>query len=184
MRSTLLILLLTVFSINFTAAQQPNYRTYSSVIKLSAFKGDKNYQWENKDNVIFLDYRTGDFIVRLKNKDFYNELHPAPVNPDSEVEEREFIFKGILPIRDIINQKSNSQTYDVELQLICDDLRLNETINFKMTISRPGSSSQNYRIFMLKGILYNDQLNLPSFEGFNNEIEIFINFNGYFEGSY
>lgn len=180
----LLIILAMSFSINYAAAQQANYRTYSSVVKLSAFQGDENYQWENKDIVVFLDYKNGDFLVRLKNKDFYNKLHPEPADPGEEQEEREFLFKGILPIRDIINQKSNSQTYDVELQLICDDLRMNETVNFKMTISRPGSSSQNYRIFMLQGILYNDLLNLPLFEGFNNEIELFINFNGYFEGSY
>ncbi len=53
-----------------------------------------------------------------------------------------------------------------------------------MTTTRPGSSSAgNYRIFSLHGILYNDQLDLPFFTGFNNEIEIYINFNGFFEGN-
>jgi len=181
---TLLIILAVSFSINYLSAQQSNYRTYSSVVKLSAFQGSENYQWENKDNVVFLDYKTGDFLVKLKNKDFYNTLNPEPADPDDEQEEREFVFKGIFPIRDIINQKITTQNYDVELQFICDDLRLNETVNFKMTITRPGTSQQNYRIFMLQGILYNDIVNLPYFEGFNNEIEIFINFNGYFEGNY
>ncbi len=180
-----------LFTILFTALflnampQQANFRTYSSVIKLSAFKGDKNYQWENKDNVIFLNYETGDLIIRMKNTDFYNPLHPAPPDSLLEQEEREFVFKGILPIREIINQKTSSQKYNVELQLICDEMRLSETINFEMTIIRPGDAAeQNYRIFSLAGTLYNDKLNLPYFEGLNNEIVLYINFNGYFEGSY
>lgn len=179
----LLIVLTISFSINYVHAQQPNYRTYSSVIKLIAFQGNENYQWENKDNTVVLDYKNGDFIVRLKNKDFYNPLHPQPADPEIEEEEREFIIQGIFPINDIINQKSINQKYNVELQLICDDLRLNETLNFDMTITLPNPSSQNYRIFSLHGILYNEQLNLPLFEGFNNEIEMYIIFNGFFEGN-
>jgi len=179
----LLIVLAIGLSISQMHAQQPNYKTYTSVIKLIAFQGNENYQWENKDNTVVLDYKNGDFIVRLKNKDFYNPLHPQPADPELEEEEREFVIQGILPIRDIINQKSINQKYNVELQLICDDLWLNETINFVMTITRPGTSSQNYRIFSLHGILYNDQLKLPFFEGFNNEIEMIIGFNGFFEGN-
>ncbi len=184
---TFLIILITGLTLN-VFPQQANFRTYSSVIKLIAYQGNEKYEWENKDNVVFLNYKTGDIIIRLHNKDFYNPLHPAPVtdsDTDIDVEDREFVFKGILPIRDIINQKTNTQKYTVELQLICDDLRLNEPVNFEMTIMRPGNSAdQNYRIFSLDGILYNDRLNIPLFEGFNNEVELFINFNGYFEGSY
>ena len=171
------------FSVNYVNAQQPNYKTYSSVIKIIASQGSENYQWENKDNTVVLNYKNGDFIARLKNKDFYNPLHPQPADPEIEEEEREFVLKGIFPIRDIINQKSINQKYNVELQFICDDLWLNETINFVMTITLPKPSSQNYRIFSLHGILYNDQLNLPYFEGFNNEIEMYINFNGFYEGN-
>jgi len=179
----LLIMLAIGLSISQIHAQQPNYKTYSSSIKLIAFQGNKNYQWENKDNKVVLDYKNGDFIVRLKNKDFYNPLNPQPADPEIEEEEHEFVLKGIFPIRDIINQKSINQKYNVELQFICDDLRLNETINFVMTITRPGTSSQNYRIFSLHGFLYNEQLKLPFFEGFNNEIEMIIGFNGFFEGN-
>ena len=179
-----LILLITGLTLN-ASSQQANFRTYSSVIKLIAYQGSEKYEWENKDNVVFLNYKTGDLIIRLHNKDFYNPLHPAPADTGTKTEDREYIFKGILPIRDIINQKTNTQKYTVELQLICDELRLNEPVNFEMTIMRTGNSAdQNYRIFSLNGILYNDKLNLPLFEGFNNEVELFINFNGYFEGSY
>jgi hypothetical protein len=169
-------------STSLLTAQQPAYKTLRSSIKLVAFQSEETNQWENTENTVFLDYKTGDFKVRLKNQDFYNPLHPAPTNPDLEQEEREFLLQGILPINNIINQKNTNQNYNVELQLICDDLRMNETIQFNMTITKPGSASQTYRIFSLKGILYNDQLNLPFFEGFDNEIEMFINFNGIFEG--
>ena len=172
------------FIFNCISAQEAGYRTYSSSIKLIASQGEESYQWENNDNTVYLNYKTGDIKVRMKNRDFYNPLHPAPSDPDLEQEEREFVFQGILPIYDMINQKSMNQQYNVELDLVCDDLRLFETINFNMTITRPGSGSENtYRIFSLHGILYNDQLNLPFFEGFNNEIEMYINFNGYFEGN-
>jgi len=180
------ILILTLalsFVANFTSAQQPAYQTYSSSVKLIAQQGEKDYQWENTVNTVFLDYKTGDIKIRLTNKDFYNPLHPAPSDPNLEQEEREFVFQGILPINDIINQQSLNQKYNVELDLVCDDLSLYETVNFDMTITRPGSSSTNYRIFSLHGILYNDQLNLSFFEGFNNEIDLYINFNGFFEGN-
>jgi len=181
------ILLLTLafsLSANFISAQQPGYQTYSSSVKLVAQQGEEDYQWENEDIVVVLNYETGDFIAKLKNRDFYNTLHPAPSDPDLEVEDREFLFKGIFPIDDIINQQSTNQNYVIELDFICDDLNLYESVNFDMTITRPGSSSAgNYRIFSLHGILYNDQLDLPFFTGFNNEIEIYINFNGFFEGN-
>ncbi len=178
-----IIFLALVFSLSLQLiAQQPSYKTIRSSVTLIAVKDNEPYQWENTDNTVFLDYKNGDFKVRLKNRDFYNPLHPEPEDPDLDDEEREFLLQGILPINQIINQKMTHQSYQIELQLICDALRMNETIQFNMTITKPGSSSQNYRIFALQGILYNDQLNLPFFEGFDNEVEMHINFNGIFEG--
>lgn len=178
-----IIFLALVFSLSLQLlAQQPSYKTIRSSVTLIAVKDNEPYQWENTDNTVFLDYKNGDFKVRLKNRDFYNPLHPEPEDSDLADEEREFLLQGILPINEIINQKMTHQSYQIELQLICDALRMNETIQFNMTITRPGSSSQNYRIFALQGILYNDQLNLPFFEGFDNEVEMHINFNGIFEG--
>ena len=97
----------------------------------------------------------------------------------AEEEELEYLFKGILPITEIVNQLSISQTYPVELQLICEELRLEETIAFQMTITRPGSGSANYRIFTFQGKMYNEELQLPAFEGFDNEIDVWIIFNAY-----
>lgn len=179
----LLLSVILILSVNLVTAQQPGYKTLRSSVKLIAVEGDETYQWENTDNTVFLDYKTGDFKVRLKNRDFYNPLHPAPDDPGLEEEEREYLLQGILPINEIINQKSTNQNYSIELQLVCDDLRMIETIQFNMTITKPGSASQTYRIFTLKGILYNDELNLPYFEGFDNEIEMYITFNGIFEGN-
>ena len=50
------ILLITALALN-ADPQQPNFRTYSSVVKLNAYKGNDNYQWENKDNIVFLNYK-------------------------------------------------------------------------------------------------------------------------------
>lgn len=183
MKALLLTLILSL-SLSFISAQQAGYKTYSSSIKMIAVQGEETYQWENKDNTVVLNYQNGDFKVRLKNRDFYNPVNPEPADPILEEEEREYLFQGILPVTDIINQKSTNQKYNVELQLICDDLWLNEPVNFEMTVTNPnpGNPQKSYRIFTLQGVLYNDQLDLPAFQGFNNEIELFINFNGFFEG--
>jgi hypothetical protein len=65
----------------------------------------------------------------------------------------------------------------VELQLICKDPEIDKPINFKMYITYPGSGQ--YRIFTLNGKLYNDELNIPAFNGFDNEIEVWIVFNAF-----
>ena len=168
-----------VMMANLGLGQEVRYQTYTAQLKISAFKDGENYQWENKNITTVLDYRTGDFITRLKNKDFRSTVQPELNQQDSVPEELEYIFKGILPITEIINQRSISQTYPVELQLICDYLRLDETLGFEMTITRPSTNSGNYRIFSLHGKMYNDELQLPAFNGFDNEIELWILFNAY-----
>jgi hypothetical protein len=48
-----------------------------------------------------------------------------------------------------------------------------------MTITVPNVSGQaNYRIFNMNGVLYNDELQLPAFTGFDNEIDFWIQFSG------
>ena len=168
-----------VFAVNTGLAQETRYQTFTAALKINAFKEGENFQWENKNITTFLDYRNGDFITRLKNTDFYSTVHPEFHQQKDGGAELEYLFKGIFPITDIINQKSINQTYPVELQLICEELGLDKTIAFQMTITRPGSGSKNYRIFSLQGKLYNDELQLPAFEGFDNEIDIWIVFNAY-----
>ena len=176
-----IIIILTSFFLLLQSApaQQTRYQTNKAALKISAFKNGENYQWENKEILVFLDYRTGNFVTRLKNTDFRSTVHPEfHVLPPAE-EETEYLFKGILPINDIINQKSINQTYPIELQIVNEALGLDETLSMQMTITRPGSGAANYRVFSLAGKMYNDQLQLPAFLGFDNEIEIWIVFNAF-----
>lgn len=177
---TIITLIIIVIAINAGMSQEARYQTFKAGLKISAFKDGENFQWENKNITTFLDYRNGDFITRLKNSDFRTETQ----NESQEfepTEEFEYVFKGIFPITEIINQKNINQTYPVELQLICDELRLDETLAFEMTITRPnsGTGSKDYRVFSLQGKLYNDDLELPAFYGFENEVQLWIIFNAY-----
>lgn len=160
-------------------AQVPQYQTYTAELKLSASKDGETFQWENKNITVRLDYKNGEFISRLTNYDFRATEFDEPNIADSTYE-YEYTFKGIFPIRDIINQKNISQNYTVELQLNNDELYIRETILFDMTITRPSSTSRgSYRVFSLHGKLYNNQLQLPALEGFDDEVDIWMLFNGF-----
>ena len=176
---TLITLAVIIFTINLGLAQETRFQTFKAALKINAFKEGENYQWENKNITVLLDYRNGDFVSRLKNTDFRSTIHPEFHETPMGEEEWEYVFKGILPITEIVNQLSINQNYPVELQLICEELRLEETIAFQMNITRPSSGSTNYRIFTFQGKLYNNELQLPAFEGFDNEIDVWIIFNAY-----
>ena len=174
------ITLLMLFFTIALFAQQPQYQTYTAIMKISAVKEGEQFQWENKNITVRLDYKTGEFISRLKNHDFEKTGTPAATIADSTEQEMEYTLKGIFPVYDIINQKSINQNYTVELILNNDDLRLRESVLFDMQITRPNSGqNSSYRVFSLHGKLYNNQLNLPAFEGYDDEIEIWLLFNGY-----
>lgn len=185
MNTTLLTVILLFASLSIFA-QQSQYQTYTAVLKMIATKDGEQFQWENKNITVRLDYKTGEFISRLKNHDFQNsgdEFNTSSI-ADSTEQDYEYTFKGIFPIRDIINQKQISQNYSVELQLNNYELSIRETFLFNMVITRPNSGEQgNYRVFTLKGKLYNDQLNLPSLVGFDDDIEVWIVFNGFMKTS-
>lgn len=172
-----LLLLMVSFSI---IAQQPQYQTYTAVMKIKAFKEGEQFEWENKDISVRLDYKTGGFITRLTNRDFQETGTAAPVVADSTGQELEYTFTGIFPVNDIINQKQINRHYTVELMMDNEDLRLRESILFDMKITRPGSGQSNtYRVFSLHGKLYNDQLNLPAVKDFDDEVEVWLLFNGF-----
>jgi len=177
--NTTLFVIIALFCTFPLAAQQPQYQTYTSVMKISASKDGETYQWENKNITVRLDYKIGEFISRLKNHDFEQTGSEAFVIADSTEQELEYTLKGIFPANDIINQKQINQNYTVELMLNNDELRLREPILFDMTITRPSSGEGNYRVFSLHGKMYNYKLNLPAFEGFDDEIEIWLAFNGF-----
>jgi hypothetical protein len=182
MRSIVLFIIFILLAETGIAQAGSRFQTYQSVMKISAFKNGENQQWENKNVRVVLDYQSGEFTVKLDNRDFYQNQTNLPVVPDSMNRDLEYTFKGILPIREIINQKQIKQNYVFEAQLINYDLSLNNPVKFDVNVTNPGTSQNNYRIFMMHGKLYNDELHLPAFEGFDNEIEIWLGFNGYMVG--
>lgn len=178
MKKVLLIVMVCFFGLGlFSQEEIARYQTMKSVMKISAFKDGENFQWENKNISAVLDYRTGEFTVRLRNSDFRENKTEATILPDSIQQELEYMFKGMFPIREIINQKSMHQSYVVELQLTNWELYIDNTINFDLTVTNPGTNQANYRMFQLHGKMYNYELNLPAFNDFDNVIEIWISFN-------
>ena len=167
---------LLIFCVQFGSAQSGStYQTYKSVMKISAMKDGVNHQWENKTITVVINYQTGETTVKLNNYDFNQNIAPQ----ETEVSEYSYTLSGILPVREIINQKQINQTYVVEMQLINYELSLNQTLKFDLTVTNPGTSQANYRMFVYQGKLYNDEVQLPAFEGFENEVELWINFSGY-----
>ena len=165
-----------------TFGQAPKYQTYSAGLMITATINGDTYSWQNKDLIVTLNYKTGDLKIIINNNDFYNKETNQNVNEDNISDNREFLLIGNLPIDQVINQKTVNQDYDIELQLTNDDFAINELINFKMNIMRPNQSSESYRVFTFTGVLYNDKLNLPAFKGFDNDVEIRIFFNAFWNG--
>ena len=159
------------------SSQEVRYQTLKAQLKISAVKNGGHYQWENKNITVMLNYKTGEFILRLKNTDFTNTSGETQTVATDETKETEYIFKGTFPINDIVKQENITRQYPVELQLTCDDPQIDQTLNFQMEVTRPGSGSGNYRIFTLQGIMYNDEVQIPAFKGFDNEINLLIMFN-------
>ena len=166
----------------FTFAQGPNFQTYSADLLVIATKGGENIQWQNKDIRVTLNYKTGSFKAVINNNDFYNKQTNIKVSEDKISSNTEFLIIGNMPINQIINQKLINQNYDVELQLTNKEISFSETINFKMNIMRPSQNASSYRVFTLTGVLYNDELNLPAFKGYDNEVEVHIIFNAFWTG--
>ncbi len=179
MKKILILVLLFVW-VTILFAQQSQYLTYTSVMKIAGVKNGERFEWENKNINVRLDYKSGEFITYLENDDFVNTDMDLEDRDDTTTNKRKFTLQGTFPISDIINQQQEKQNFMVELQLKNDDLYLSEPVMFDMLISRPeAGNAKGYRIFSLNGVLYNDELNLPAFEGFENEIELWLMFSGF-----
>ena len=163
-------------------SQSPQFQTYSADLLIIATKDGENFQWQNKDIVVTLNYKTGAFKAIINNHDFYNKESNTKVAEDSISSNSKFLLIDILPINRIIDQKTINQDYDIELQLTNNDISLSKMLNFKMNVMRPNQNANSYRVFTLTGILYNQELNLPAFAGFDNEVEIKLLFNGFWTG--
>lgn len=179
MKNLFFLILINFIVSGLLAQQGAGYIIQKPVLKISADKNGENFQWENKNISIALNYKTGEFAMKLSNKDFVMNKTSQPENPDSFESEREFSLTGLFPIDQIIDQLQNNQQYNVELQLSNWDLSLDNTLNFNLNVTNPGTSKAQYRMFQMNGKLYNDELQLPAFEGYDNEIEIWIYFNGF-----
>lgn len=179
MRKLFTVVVLCFFTSILFAQQGAGYIIKNPVMKISAFKNGENYQWENKNISVALAYQTGQFSLKLSNVDFVMNKTNQQAISDTVVDNREFTLSGIFPINQIINQLAHDQQYVVELQLSNWDLSLDQTLNFNLIVTNPGTNKAQYRMFQMNGKLYNDELQLPAFEGFDNEVEIWILFNGF-----
>lgn len=177
---TFIFPLLISFAFTTSPAQTIRYQTYTAVMKITATKDGQQYQWENKKISVVLDYKTGEFTCRLKNTDFYDPDNPQNFATNTALNQLDYTLSGIFPIRHIIHQQTIRQDYKVELQLSNQELMLNQTILFDMSIMRPNPSGDgNYRVFSLEGTMNNAEADLPAFRKFNDEITIRLEFNGY-----
>ncbi len=84
-----------------------------------------------------------------------------------------------MPINEILNQKPATQSYKIELQLTNEEFDFSKEINFDMSVMRTSQQAQSYRVFTLSTVLYNDEVDLPAFKEYDNEVEIVIIFNAY-----
>ena len=178
MKLSILTIIFSILSL-INQAQEPAFQTYSAKMLLIATMGSENHQWENNDIMVNLDYKTGAFRIDLKNNDFYNLKENNSATNDSITEDLKYTFKGILPIDQIINQKTSNQEYTIELQLVSENIDFSQEVNFKMNIMRTSQQSGSYRVFNLSGTLYNHELNLPAFRNYNNEVEMRVMFNAF-----
>jgi hypothetical protein len=168
-----------VFFATQSIAQVAQYRVINGKLIINAIKNGEAYRFTNNNILVNLNYQDGSFLLKLSNEDFYQVDSVTNSRLQDTLTRQDYNFSGILPINDIINQQSTVQNYNVELQLINDNLDIDQTINMNMTITLPNASGQaNYRIFDMNGILYNDQLLIPSLIGYDNEIQFWIQFAG------
>ena len=175
----LVILMLPVT--NFAQVVKTGFQAYNAQMKLAAFKDGKRYEWVNDDIVVYLNYKTGELNISLKGSDFTDKSHPEffDFEADTATDQTEYQFKGLLPVREIINQKTISKSYPIELQLTKNLSDFNKVVLFNMTITIPNTTSgSNFRIFVLDGKFDNNEFQLPSFHKFDNEVYITITFSG------
>ena len=55
---------------NVGLSQEIHYQTLEAQMKITASRDGEIFQWENKHIVVSLDYKNGNFLVKLNNKDF------------------------------------------------------------------------------------------------------------------
>lgn len=178
MKHIILISLLLIFISG--KAQEARYQTYSADLEIIATKDGVDYKWQNSDILVNLNYKTGKINIEIKSDDFHNKEQSEPLtNTNNNIR---YSLVGYLPIEQIIDQKISTKQYTVELQLINDNIDFSDVLNFAMSVMRTSQQAGSYRVFTFSGNLYNDKLQLPAFKGFDNNIEIRIMFNAFWNG--
>lgn len=171
-----------MFTVIGSMAQESHYQTYSTSLTIIATKDGHDLQWENKQIPIVLNYKTGDFVATIKGNDFADKGAGQPmVDTAAASPDRVFTITGVFPVDNLIDQQEINAQYTVELQLTNNDNSLFETILFKMDVTKPGAGQANYRIFVLTGTLYANDLDLPAFAGMDNEITLQLFFNAFWQ---
>lgn len=162
-----------------TVAQVAQYRVINGTLIIKATKDGQAYRFTNNNILVNLNYQDGNFLLKLSNTDFYQADSTTNTNLQDTLAQQQFIFSGILPLNEILNQQTTEQNYSIELQLSNNNLNLYQTLNMDMVITVPNSSGQsNYRIFDMKGALDNSLLQLPAFTDFDNDIDFWVQFAG------
>ncbi len=178
MKHIILISLLLIFFSGRT--QEAKYQTYSADLEIIATKDGVDYQWQNSDILVNLNYKTGKINIEIKSNDFHNKGQTKPTeNLNNDLR---YSLIGYLPIEQVINQKTNTKQYTVELQLINDNIDFSDVLNFTMSVMRTNQQANSYRVFTFVGTLYNDKLQIPAFKEFDNQIDIRIMFNAFWNG--
>ena len=178
MKHIILISLLLIFFSGRT--QEAKYQTYSADLEIIATKDGVDYQWQNSDILVNLNYKTGKINIEIKSNDFHNKGQAKPTeNLNNDLR---YSLIGYLPIEQVINHKTNTKQYTVELQLINDNIDFSDVLNFTMSVMRTNQQANSYRVFTFVGTLYNDKLQIPAFKEFDNQIDIRIMFNAFWNG--
>lgn len=165
-----------------TMSQDVKFQTYTADLLIIATKDSKDVQFENKNILANLNYKTGNLKIEMKNSDFYSKGSQQKSGIGEEQDVINYTLVGMLPIEQILNQKESNKEYTVELQLINDNIDFSKVLNFKMNVMRTSQQSGSYRVFTFTGQLYNNDIQLPAFDGFDNEVEIRIMFNAFWNG--
>jgi hypothetical protein len=165
-----------IFLSFISIAQESKYKTFKAKMELIGEKNGEKIQWENNNITVSLDYKTGNFISQIKNTDFYEKQFRDQEN-NKNIEQRVIVLKGIFPIERIIDQKPINATYNVDMELNTpEDIY---PLNFNVGVTKPGKGPNAYRVFVMQGKIYNNETNFPKLKGFENEIEIIVTFNAF-----
>ncbi|MEJ2595995.1 MAG: hypothetical protein P8100_12920 [bacterium] len=183
MKSIALSLLVIALSLQtFGQFERNSYQTQKTRIKVGIVQNGEWFIIEHQDINLVLDYGLGNLQINLKNTDFATLNDKQTESNDVLNEERVYRIKGTIPINDILNQKNIEAQYFVELLLANQELGINHPVRFDLTVSSPNPSinKAKFRNFILHGTFQNHELKLPYFEGYDDNIEVWIKWTAYY----